>query len=112
MRRQRDRTEHSRVLSDVTLGPETMGYSVVWLAKVAVLCIAILAFAMIDLSYLPIAIVIDVLLLTIVFIGEFLTPDHLDSFGALINARITERWGQKLLTTNPSTDSDTDTNNE
>ena len=102
MRRQRDRTEHSRVLSDVTLGPEMMGHSVVWLAKVAVICIVILGFAMIDIAYLPIAVGVDVVLLVIVFVGEFLTPNHLDSFGELISAHISERWGQELLITDPS----------
>jgi hypothetical protein len=112
MRRQRDRTEHSRVLSDVTLGPEIMNYSVVWLAKVAVVCIVILAFAMIDIGYLPIAIGIDLLLLVIVFVGGLLTPEHFDSFGELISVRLTERWGQELLATNPTHTDNNDHNND
>lgn len=109
--RDRNRTEHSRVLSDVSLVPETMGYSIIWLSKLSVVCIAILAFAIYDIRYLPIAIAIDVLLVAVVFVGQFLTPTHMDSFGDLIRANITERWGQELLTTTPS-DTDTSDHNE
>jgi hypothetical protein len=105
--RDRNRTDHSRVLSDVSLVPETMGYSIVWLSKLSVVCVVILMVAIYDIRFLPIAIGIDVLVVIVALIGEFLTPAHMDSFGDLIISYCIERGGQDRLTTNPSSNTET-----
>ncbi|MFC6965126.1 hypothetical protein ACFQL7_27640 [Halocatena marina] len=103
----RDRTtgEHSRVLSDVSLVPETLGISIMWLAKLALLCIVILWAAIIDINFLPIAIFVDVGVIIVAFTGRLVTPSHLDSFSGYLRAVFVEKWGSARLVSEPSHDS-------
>lgn len=95
-------SEHSRVLSDVSLVPEHFGISVVWLAKLAIICIVILWTAIIDINFLPIALMIDVGVVIVAVTGRLITPPHLDSFTGFVRARLAERWGQDRLVSEPS----------